>query len=235
MCFLLGGPLKWDGCTDLTSSEFRVIELKTKRSLKYFCVSCQEGLRLIPVLQKRIGTLEQRLVNLEKVMHAGFEELKSISKQTVPAPDRSDVVSPGDEMMREVVDRQRRMNNIMIFNLSLKPDESDASLVSSVMSEVLGHQVAVSGACRVGKPNRNGHKPVRVTLSSGVDVGSALKNRGKFATAKQIYVEADLTPVQMERLQGVRNELNRRRADGEEGLVIRWQSGVPSIVQKTKN
>lgn len=217
------------GCTDLTPSEIRVIELKTKRSLKYFCEACQEGLRLIPILKKRIDVLEQRLELLEA-------DIKK--KSTSVAVDQSLQQTPlnpnpsGENIMTEIFERQKRVNNIMIFNFNLPTEGSDTAQVATLLTELCDHPVEVSRVTKLGKPNRNGHKPLKVILSDTQLVHMVLKNRYKVLTSRQIYIEADLTPLQLSELKSKREELRTRRANGEVDLVLRYTKGQPSIISK---
>lgn len=50
--------------------------------------------------------------------------------------------------------------------------------------------------------------------------------------SRQIYIEADLTPLQLGELNNKKQELRTRRANGEVDLVLRYTSGRPSIVTK---
>nr|CAI5858889.1 unnamed protein product [Callosobruchus analis] len=48
-------------CSDLSDSELRVMDLKGKRVLKYYCEECQMGIKLVP---KLIAKVDQFLVLL---------------------------------------------------------------------------------------------------------------------------------------------------------------------------
>lgn len=219
-------------CTDLTGSEIRVMELKNKRSLKYFCDACQEGLRLIPVLQKRLTSLEQHITTFEKNVNTKLEEF--LAKVNSDPGTRTEPADSGvsNDLLQEVFQRQKRMNNIMIFNLDLRTDGPHELQVSSLLTEVAGRQIDVSNVVMIGKPNCNGHKSIKACLTNANDVSLILRNRNKFVEARKAYVEADLSPAQRGHLHDVKEELSRRRANGEVDLTIKYSNGTPSIVSK---
>ncbi|KAG5895796.1 hypothetical protein JTB14_029212 [Gonioctena quinquepunctata] len=52
-------------CSDLSASEIKVIDLKGKRLLKFFCNCCQSGLLRIPFLLKVVEDLTSQLGSLK--------------------------------------------------------------------------------------------------------------------------------------------------------------------------
>ncbi|KAG5897247.1 hypothetical protein JTB14_013151 [Gonioctena quinquepunctata] len=44
-------------CSGLGGSELKVMELKTKRKLQFFCDDCQQGLKILPTLLAKIEKL----------------------------------------------------------------------------------------------------------------------------------------------------------------------------------
>lgn len=137
-----------------------------------------------------------------------------------------------DVILREILQRQARMNNVVIFNLRLEEGIPESVQISSLLSNGLSRQIEVSNVVTVGRANRNGHKPVKVTLSNSSDVLFVLKNRKVLTDSHQIYIEADLSPAQLGRLREVREELRLRRSNGEKNLILRYSDGIPRITTK---
>lgn len=136
-------------------------------------------------------------------------------------------------ILSEVFQRQSRMNNLMIFNMRLEEGTPELAQISSMLSVAASRQIEPSNMVKVGQPNRNGHKPIKVVLSNNSDVSAVLKNRKKIIENHQIYIEADLSPAQLKQLRDTKEELQNRRAGGEDNLVLRYVNGVPTI--STKN
>ncbi|CAG9770021.1 unnamed protein product [Ceutorhynchus assimilis] len=117
-------------------------------------------------------------------------------------------VSSDAEIMNEVFERHKRMNNIMIFNYGPIADQPETAQVSSLLSNITAQQINVSKVAKVGKPNKNGHRALKVTLINASDVGLILRNKIKAIRDEQIYIETDMTPKQRSELHTVRSELN---------------------------
>lgn len=137
-----------------------------------------------------------------------------------------------EEIVQEVVQRQTRMYNVMIFNFNLEEGIPETTQISTILSSNSGQQIVASNVVSFGKPNRNGCKPVKVTLAKTTDVAFLLKNRRHFADRHRIYIEADLSPAQLKQLQDTKEELRNRRSNGEEDLVLKFVRGIPTITSK---
>lgn len=212
-------------CTPLSSSELRVIELKGKRSLKYFCNDCEESLKCIPTLRSQIEVLEDKFDAL-------MNKIDNVLNGATPQQSSSSPASSDAEIMNEVFERQKRMNNIMIFNYGPITDQPEITQVSQLLSNVTAQQINVSKVTRVGKPNKNGHKALKVTLNNASDIGLILKNKGKAIREKQVYMETDMTPIQRNELHTARAELNERKVRGEDNFQIKYVNGQPKVVAK---
>lgn len=136
------------------------------------------------------------------------------------------------DIMKEVFERQKRMNNLMIFNFNISDDRSDSVQINELFSEISGRPVSICSSELIGKPNKNGFRAMKVRLSNPADVGVILKNKAKAITSKKVYIEPDMTPKQLEELNTVRNEFKHRRQNGEGNIRIKFVNGIPSIVQK---
>lgn len=154
---------------------------------------------------------------------------QGVSTQTVVADPPS---MDNGGLMQEIFERQKRMNNVMLYNMELLPDIPEATQVSNILQTVTGKQVQVNDVVKLGRPNRNGRKSIKLVLSNHTDVANILKLRSKFISSKRIYVEADLSPGQREDLQRVKDDLERRRSNGEANLVIKFERGKPFIASK---
>lgn len=197
-------------CSDLSASELRVIELKGKRVLKFFCQDCQSGLLSVPKLIKAISELKDEV-----------DRLKS-----KPAPSVSP--SSGEDCFNEMQNRQARINNLMIFNL---PEGNDAVEIPKLLETLSENPPEIVKTTRIGKKNKNGYRSVKVTLSSQNEVLSLLKNRSRLKGSK-VYINSDLTPNQREHEKSVLDELKTRKAQGEDNLHLRYSHGVLVITSK---
>lgn len=230
-------------CCGISASEIRVICM-VSRIMPFVCQSCRDNLFNLPNIVKRIDDLEAtvhtqasdaiaRTVALEQRVIKLEQSLDDLLKTgTVPSlPVSSNALQEAD-IMGEVLDRQRRATNVMIFNFEVHNGRTDAAQVGELFAEICGRPVGVGTVEKIGKPNRNGHKALKVILNSVADVNLVLRNRVKAINSRQIFIETDMTHKQRADLNEVRSELKRRRENGEDNLRLRYVDGVPRVVAK---
>lgn len=213
-------------CSGLNASEIKVIELKGKRSLKFYCEDCSEGLLCVPKLIKAIDELKMEVEKLK--MEPTQVTSNSPTAQTSAAPN----ISPSEELITELQERQKRCNNIMVFNFP----ESDNDQVSlqKLITELTGNQSELVETIRIGRQNKNGTRALKASLSSSDAVRRVLVNKSKLK-GRRIFISADLTPSQRSAEREVREVIARRRSAGEEDLFLKYVQGTPLIVSKKKN
>lgn len=207
-------------CSGLNASELRVMDLKNKRTLKFHCDDCVNGLLMVPKLLKSIDELRMDV-----------EKLKTDVINITASKDTSSV-SPeltSDVFMNELQDRQKRINNLILFNM--ENNNSDKKDVENLLETVAGRPVEVRSVERIGKPNKNNRKATKVVLADCKDVHMLTKNRYKLKNTK-VYLNLDLTKQQRNAELAVKNELAKRLEDGEKDLIIRYSQGKPTICSK---
>ncbi|VVC31218.1 Zinc finger, RING/FYVE/PHD-type,Zinc finger, PHD-type, conserved site [Cinara cedri] len=164
------------------------------------------------VLEDRVTQLENRLSSVESTS------------------------SPSDEsIISEVIDRQARARNLIIFNAP-EPDgnnENDISLIKSVF-HVLTPNIAPAIVSRLGQKTSK-PRPLKVTLHEPSDIFIILKNKHKLRTSPiygSIRISPDRTIMQRNQLRDIMGKIEERKAAGESNLVMKFVKGVPNI---TKN
>lgn len=173
-------------------------------------------------LNIKVNTLETTLADLAHM------EPPSIAR----AAGRNSTNVSDRDILNEVVERQKRMNNLMIFNLDISKDFPESVQINELLTQISGQPMNITSSGVIGKPNKNGFRAVKVRLGSPDDVGLILKNRAKAITLKKVYIEPDMTPKQREELNAVRNEFQCRKQNGEDNIRIKFVNGIPEIAQK---
>lgn len=197
-------------CSGLSASEIKVMELKGKRLLKFYCEDCMAGLLQVPKLLKLVDDLKS--------------EVQTLKNNSFPVTNTID-----EEMLNEINERNKRSTNIMFHNV---PDQrDDYNDIKALITKALGECPAIVRHMRVGKKNKNGINSLKVVFSSPLDVMNILKNKFKLK-GSNIYVSPDLTPKQRSYEKNIREELNRRKSHGEVNLQLRYIHGVPKIISK---
>lgn len=214
--------LKCDGCerpvhsecSGLNASELKVMGLKGSRLLKFYCEDCTTGVRLVPQLIKKLDELQNE-VNLLKRNNLGNETM-----------------IPSDSILTEIEDRQKRANNIMLFNL---PESHDDTVnAKEILKLITNDDITVQKAVRVGKPNKNGFRALKLTVNSSKEAEKVITAKKGVLKGRGVYVSADLTPQQCVNIKKLRQEVDSRKRNGE-NVILKFIKGVPRIIDDNSN
>lgn len=69
--------------------------------------------------------------------------------------------------------------------------------------------VCVKKVIRVGKPNKNAIRTLKNTLNSSIDAEEFKTSKKEALKGRGIYVDADLTPMQIENIKKLSQEENK--------------------------
>lgn len=196
-------------CSSLNATEMKVMNLKGGRSLRFYCPDCTAGIKLIPKLIKKIDELQ---VEVNKLKNMDLEE----------------------KVVSELIERQKRANNIMIFNLPEDGPNDDMKKTKEILKEIVKEDVVINKVTRIGKRNKNGSRALKVVLSNGTDANKVIKGNKHVLKNKKIFIQADLTPYQTESFNRLKKELNERKSKGENDIALKYVKGVPQIVKLTQ-
>lgn len=196
-------------CSDLNASELKVMDLKGKRMLRFFCDDCQAGVKLIPTLIAKVDALEQELNLLKRKI----EEPSTLPEETI---------------VNELQERQKRATNIMIYNMP--ENTSDFEEVKKITREATNNVVIeVVSVTRVGKANKNGARPLKVVYRTSNDAMMVIRKRKSVGRARKIFIDVDMTALQRKNIKKLQEELQDRKAKGE-NVVIKYSNGTPAIL-----
>jgi PHD-finger len=105
-------------CSELNASELKVMGLKGKRLLKFYCEDCTFGVRLVPELIKKVDDLQREIM-----------QLAAQSKNNGCSTFTEDVV------IAKIQERYRRSKNVVMFNL-LEMRNGDLNSVKEVVRTI---------------------------------------------------------------------------------------------------
>lgn len=257
-------------CSGISSTEIRVIMLSA-RIMPFYCPSCIELVKKLPLFEKRICdleldiqnrdtdttskivTLEQRVVRLE--VSSGDESSGSmlnemsdlkLSLQAVESKlDRfieanvkvssqvQQTSAMDDGMVVEMNDRQRKLNNVMLYNLvnqnNIEDSEHDFKEAAEIVKEVTKQDLKITKVLRVGKKNKNGAQALRVIFSNAEDALRVIRSKRFIDKSRKVFIGADLTTRQIEQVKGLKKEVEERRKKGEENVRLMYVKGVPQV------
>jgi hypothetical protein len=147
----------------------------------------------------------------------------------------------GNNLINEMVDRQSRANNIILFNLpEVHSDTINPISDESILNELLKlllldiHYTHIS---RVGIKDASKPRPLKITFSNRNDAFQVFSNQKKLKsnpTWSHLHFASDRTKMQRDFMSKLRQELLHRRSNGEDDLIIKYFKGIPTIT-KSKN
>nr|CAH7738544.1 unnamed protein product [Callosobruchus chinensis] len=183
-----------------------------------------------------ITSNEVRVLNTNK----GYDwtcELKANNARTISQTDFTfeDVVS-------EISEREKRKNNIILFNVpeadrsksANEQSASDKNVVVDVLKEIIP-EVSLDSIkpIRLGVFTSSKKRPIKVTLDNNDIVRKVLTNARKLQSSnryKTIILSSDRTKRQIDFYKATKQELIERQNSGETNCRIKFFNGTPRIV-----
>ncbi|CAI6348838.1 unnamed protein product [Macrosiphum euphorbiae] len=230
----LDTPIKCDSCsgafhtkcTGLSSTEIKCLSLKN-RSLKYFCSTCEQGLKELPELKLLIKKL---LVEVEGLKNCPLQRLNN------------EVCN--EFIINEINERNRRAANLICYNvIESDSNQSDVRIahdrehVNNFLATIAESTNSVPvpiKVIRIGRYQSNKPRPLIITFGSVSDAFNIMKNKTKLLSRyPMISLSSDRTQYQRDHMKKLREELASRISKGEIDLTIKFIRGVPTIIQKS--
>lgn len=90
---------------------------------------------------------------------------------------------------------------------------------------------------RLGNPSTRA-RPLKITLTNTENVFNVLRAQSKIRSLdefKELHFSSDRTMKQREQMSTLRQELETRRSNGENNIIIKYIKGNPVIITNSKN
>jgi hypothetical protein len=145
-----------------------------------------------------------------------------------------------DKLIFEMIDRQSRLKNVLLFNLpeALKDSTnacSDSTTIQNIL-DFLKLNTKPNSVTRLGKPsstNITKPRPIKLCFSDQKDIFELFSRQNKLKSNskwKDLSFSSDRTKQQQEYMSHLRQELLNRRSNGEQDLTIKYIKGTPKII-----
>lgn len=160
--------------------------------------------------------------------------LRQQLRQLNETRDHDVPVVAGEYWCNEAVDRMRRVNNLIVYNL---PESNQVTERNRVLDDKVNITREILSICYIDVTNifveRVGiysdvRRPLRVQLSQETDVYTVLRNRHLCRSG--LMFDRDRTDFQNRMLRDTEANLNSLRAEGATNRRLRFIRGVPMIV-----
>jgi len=183
-------------------------------------------------LEARVMQIEEQLTHQERECYADDGRLNKLEKQItgIVAANQKDMVPPNAGAdVDELRDRERRKNNIIVFNVgeSTKDDseerkQDDEAEVHNILFE-LNVASNLSNPVRLG-PKRDDSqypRPLRITVENETTKWNILREAKNLSKSgeeayKKVYIKKDMTPTEREKDAELRKQLWEKRKQAEE-------------------
>lgn len=192
------------------------------------------------------ANLKSKLTNLttvtentgKKVMllEADIKNLKSMS-----ALPHVQMPATYEEIVSEIQERKIRAKNIVVAGIPEPKNKSAKERQEYDKAEILKITNLVYDDCpepekimRLGKYKAEFTRTIKVSFSSEEIAKAILRNRNKLGVEK-IKLYSDQTPNQQKYIQTLKKELQKRTANGEVNLSIKYIKGIPKIISAAEH
>lgn len=188
---------------------------KTKEKVNDLMEQFEISIRANGILNNKIAEYEDKIKKLES----------------------RDMEASESELITEMLDRQKRAKNILIFNLTNTSHTNDNNIVQNILS-AMGLDTVPVKIKRFSGNGSDTERPVKVVFPEETDVYSVLKRKKKLhdhPIYKLIRISPDKTVRQREYYKELLEKVNERKSNGEQDIFIRYEKGNPVIIEGTQN
>lgn len=216
---------------DIATIKEQILDIKTGMGLT------EKKIENIESEQKEIKTEMQTLKNSTQAVDGKIASLESDLLKLKMSSNETGVLY--NDLLAELSEQNLRKKNILMAGIqepqSTSPKERhdfDRQVVIKNLTQILENCPEPIKLMRVGKYKQNENRPIKICFASEETVKSIMRKRNdmKLDTVK---IFSDQTPYQKTQYKNLRDELNRRVANGEDNLRIKYIKGAPRIVNNT--
>ena len=200
------------------------------------CVEEMKGAKIkdqatiIDLQQKLIDAKDKQVKKLQDTVQSGVNSVQSEIK-TFSSVLQNEIKAQSTEVqknvasaisvrkvgnaVRQVVDKEERSKNIVIYGVPEDLSQPLESRVGDIMQH-LDQKPRIVDCCRLGKEQEGAVRPIKVTLSSSSIVVEVLRNSTKLKNAegcRQIFICPDRTVEQRKAQKGLVVQLKKLRTE----------------------
>jgi len=187
-------------------------------------------------LRKEILNLYQAdLVKISEYTQSLSNRITKLEVDLASGASAASLSHPEEDIIEEMADRNRRSNNLILYNLDEVDDSSsnkshkvDLSFAKDILQVIIPDRMLILRVTRLGGRKTGYARPLRVTLPSREDAISILRNNNCYVGL--IKIHQDQTIKQRKFLNDLRGRLKEYHEAGNVGKTIRFFDGVPKIV-----
>lgn len=205
-------------------------------------------------LVSSVNSLSEKFGSLNKKVNELSSQINSLSSDNASLKERVDIIETKtkslstnppipniNELISEMIDRQSRYKNILLFNLpesNLDSNSTNMDLITvKDILKYLNLESIPTSIFRLGKPPSTSTpikpRPLKICFSDQKTVFDIFSTQYKLksnSSWKDIRFSSDQTKKQQEHMSQLRQELLNRKSNGEPDLTIKYIKGTPTII-----
>lgn len=154
-----------------------------------------------------------------------------------PAAVNVDSNETVDRIATEVNERKKRESNIIMYDIPESTSETSSIAYDADMNNArqylnnINENIHIFKILRLGKRSAK-PRPLKIVLKSPDDVKLVFKNRDKLPNNR---VKNDYTPMQQQQLRKIYDELQQRKNNGENDIMVKFINNTPTIIKQNSN
>lgn len=233
-----------------TCAKSKVNSPSVERRKDFTIADVMDKLDIIKDIKEKLDNMYDKYTELMKKyenqiktnqeLRTEIDELKNqvtnlVSGKLIPAKDSSSL-----KTIREIQEMETRKKNLMVFGCpehEMDEANNDNKIIAEIIQEACPSvNISEMKVSRVGRPNPNKIRPIRVKMSTSQEVRNVffkartiIKNK-KF---QHLAIGLDKSSQELAEYRALRDELNGRMEKGEKNLKIKYIHDVPKIIQIT--
>jgi outer membrane murein-binding lipoprotein Lpp len=200
-----------------------------------------------------VNSLSEKFASLNKKVIELSSQISSLSSDNASLKERVDIIESktnslitnpstlnNNKLISEMIDRQSRLKNILLFNLPESTfDSNSTNLDRTTVQNILNYlnlESAPTSIFRLGKPPSTSTptkpRPLKICFSDQKNVFDIFSTQNKLksnSSWKDLRFSSDRTKQQQEYMSQLRQELLNRKSNGEPNLIIKYIKGTPTI------
>lgn len=214
--------------TELTKELKTYLESMKVQIIASFQQELKEVKASISTLGKRISDMDEDLKNMKSdILRIDFELNTVKHRNVVEGPDPKLIF---ESVMDEMNQINIRKKNVVIHGIPEKEDGSlheredhDREKCQEILDDLELCDVNIRSTRRLGKSRGDGKRLLKVEFAKKLDKRNVLKRSGSLRNGRfaGVYINPDRTPMEQKNHRKLREELRRRRQEGEDVVIFR--------------
>jgi len=232
------------GCAKVSIDEYKMIQ-KMGNRITWNCGRCGTSVKeQNEKLKEENRKLIEILKNFEKNIEARLEEFKSEIKNNISNVVKEEIIGE----MKEEEEKKKRQKNLVVYKLKESQkatkehrEEEDKNVCLDLMKNTLKvEDCEIEKVIRLGKIDENNRhdRPLLIVMQEKNKKYEVLTNASNLRYCqneehRKIYITPDMTIKQREENRKLREELKRRRDNGENwyiknGKLVKGRDNFPN-------